>query len=120
MAQATGYPESLGDPHSTYGRIRDAYIILEEQVRGKGKRETPQVALVYEEYMEYVMAQFLLRNWEEVNASEEERLNEIVELTGKYKSFAQILGVMVYHSLLLKEQRGIVLWPLLLSRRSAC
>jgi hypothetical protein len=71
---------------------------------------------VYEEFMEYVMAQSLLRKWEEANVSEEAILNEIVELTGKYDSFVQILGVVVYLSLLLKEQRDLALWPLLLSK----
>jgi hypothetical protein len=122
MAQAIGHPEPLGNPRSTYGRIRDEYIILEEQVRGKGKRQTRQVAFVYEEFMEYVMAQSLLRKWEEAHVDEEELLNEIVELTGKYDSFAQILGVMVYLNLLLKdsqllkEQHGLTLWRRLLSK----
>ncbi len=116
MSEVTGYPERHGDPRSVYGRIRDEFIILEEQERGTGRRTSRQVAFVYEEFMEYVMARSLLRDWDRAQLSEEAILAEIEKLTGQYKSFAQILGVMVYLGVMLKEQRDLDLWPLLVHK----
>ena len=116
ISQATGREEQCDDPRSVYGRIRDEFIILEEKERGKGQRKILQVAFVYEEFMEYVMACSLLRDWDRANLDEAAILAEIETLTGKYKSFAQILGVMVYLALMLREERDLALWSLLLNK----
>jgi hypothetical protein len=100
MPQATGREEQYEDPRSVYGRIRDEFIILEEKERGKGHRRVFQVAFVYEEFMEYVMARSLLRDWDRAILDETAILAEIEALTGRYESFAQILGVVVYLALM--------------------
>ncbi len=116
MPKATGLSERRGDPHSVYGRIRDEFIILEERERGQGRRKAVQVAFVYEEFMEYMMARSLVHSWNAAELGQEAIFFEIEELTGKYDSFAQILGIMVYLSLMLKEQHGLVLWSLLMTK----
>ena len=116
MSQATGREEQYDDPRSVYGRIRDEFIILEEKERGRGRRRVLQVAFVYEEFMEYVMARSLVRDWDSIGLDEAAILTEIEALTGKYKSFAQIIGVMVYLALMLKDERDLELWPLLLNK----
>jgi len=104
------------DQLSMYGRIRDEFIIVEEKERGRGRRKILQVAFVYEEFMEYVMARSLMLDWDQANLDEEAILAKIEALTGKYESFAQIVGVMVYLALILKEERDLALWSLLLNR----
>jgi HEAT repeat protein len=116
MTQATKRTERYDDPRSVYGRIRDEFIILEEKERVKGRCEELQVAFVYEEFMEYVMARSLMRDWDRAGLDEAAILTEIEALTGKYASFAQILGVMVYLALMLKEERDLALWSLLLNK----
>lgn len=116
MAQATQRTERYDDPNSVYGRICDEFIILEENERGRGRRKVRQVAFVYEEFMEYVMASSLMRDWDAAGLDEAAILTEIEALTGKYASFAQILGVMVYLALMLKEEWDLALWSLLLNK----
>jgi len=116
MSRATQRTERYDDPRSVYGRIRDEFIILEEKERGKGRRKKCQVAFVYEEFMEYVMARSLMRDWDQAGLYKATILSKIETLTGKYESFAQILGVMVYLALMLKEERGLALWSLLLNK----
>ena len=116
IGQAGGREEQPGDRRSYYGRIRDEFIILEEVERGEGRQRACQVAFVYEEFMEYAMARSLIRDWERANLDERAILAAIEALTGKYGSFAQILGVIVYLGLMLKEQRGLALWSLLLNK----
>ena len=116
MVQATQRTEQYDDPRSVYGRIQDEFIILEEKEHGTGQSKEIQVAFVYEEFMEYVMARALIYKWDQAGLDESAILNEIEALTGKYESFAQILGVMVYLALMLKKQRNLALWPLLLSQ----
>jgi HEAT repeat protein len=116
MSRATRRKERYDDPRSVYGRIRDEYIVLEEKGRGGGQRKILQVAFVYEEFMEYVMARSLIRDWDRKNLGERAILNRIKALTDKYESFAQILGVMVYLALMLKEERDLALWSLLLNK----
>lgn len=116
MSRATQRMERYDDPRSVYGRIRDEFIILEEKERGKGQRKESRVAFVYEEFMEYVMARSLMRDWDQAGLDKAAILSEIETLTGKYKSFAQILGVMVYLALMLKEERDLALWSLLLDK----
>jgi len=116
MARATGVDEQYDDPRSVYGRIRDEFIILEEKARGRGRRKELRVAFVYEEFMEYVMARSLMWDWDRAELDEARILIEIERLTDRYESFAQILGVMVYLALMLKEERDVELWSLLLSK----
>jgi HEAT repeat protein len=116
ISRATGREERQGDPHTFYGRIRDEYIILEDKERGKAEHKTPQVAFVYEEFMEYVMARSLTRDWDRSGLDKAAILTEIEKLTAKYDEFAQILGVMVYLALMLREKRGLELWSLLLNK----
>jgi HEAT repeat protein len=116
MSRATQRTERYDDPRSIYGRIRDEFIILEEKERGRGRCKRRQIAFVYEEFMEYVMARSLMRDWDRAGLDEAAILGEIERLTGKYESFAQILGVMVYLALMLKEERDLALWSLLLNK----
>lgn len=116
LARATGLTEESGDLRSAYGRIRDEFIILEEIERGEGRCRALQVAFVYEEFMEYVMARSLIRAWDYAGLDQAGILAEIESLANKYESFAQILGVMVYLSLMLKASRGLALWSLLLDK----
>lgn len=116
IGKASGKIEQPGDRRSIYGRIRDEFIILEEVERGEGQYQACQVAFVYEEFMEYAMARSLIRHWDRDGLDDNAALAEIETLTAKYGSFAQILGVMVYLSLMFKEQRGLALWPLLLNK----
>ena len=116
IAEATHVEEVYSDPRSIYGRIRDEFIILEEKERGAGRRKTPQIAFVYEEFMEYVMARSLTRDWARDGLDEPGILAAVDDLTEKYDEFAQILGVMVYLALMLKDERDLALWSLLLER----
>jgi HEAT repeat protein len=116
MPKATCLSERRGDPSTVYGRIRDEFIILEERERGQGRRKMVQVAFVYEEFMEYTMALSLLRDWEAANLDERAILAAIDALAAQYTSFAQVLGVMVYVGLMLREERGITLWSALMKR----
>lgn len=116
MPKATGLTERRGDPRTVYGRIRDEFIILEERERGQGRRKAVQVAFVYEEFMEYTMARSLIRDWDAAKLDEQGVLAAIDTLTAQYESFAQVLGIMVYVGLMLRDQRGLALWSALLSR----
>ncbi len=116
VGQAGGRREQRGDRYSYYGRIRDEFIIWQEKDPGEGRQGPPQVAFVYEEFMEYAMARSLIRDWDRDRLDEGAILAEIETLTDKYGAFPQILGVIVYLSLMLKEQRGLALWPLLLNK----
>jgi formylglycine-generating enzyme required for sulfatase activity len=115
MTRATQRKEQYDDPHSVYGRIRDEFIILEEKEVEEGGRNL-QAAFVYEEFMEYVMARSLIESWEAEELGNDGIFDEIEKLTEKYTEFAQILGVMVYLALMLKDQRDLELWSLLLDK----
>lgn len=116
ISKATARGEHYDDPLSYYGRIRDEFIILEEQELGEGHRKVLQVVFVYEQFMEYTMARSLIRDWDRQDLNEAQILAEIELLTQKYDTFAQILGVVVYLALMLKEHRGLALWSLLLKQ----
>lgn len=118
IAPATQHHERYDDPRSLYGRVRDEFIILEERQQSKRRREEIQVAFVYEEFMEYVMARALIRDWDRARLDEAIILTAIKGLTKKYAEFAQILGVMVYLALMLKEEHDLALWSLLLEQGS--
>ncbi|MGK7955602.1 MAG: trypsin-like peptidase domain-containing protein [Crocosphaera sp.] len=98
---------------SPYGRILDEYIILEELSELDDQNDI-KVAFVFEEFMEYAMARSLLEKWS-VKKSDE-ILDEIIEIIHKYESFSQVLGVILYVALMLKEKRKIALWPLLIGQ----
>lgn len=98
---------------SPYGRILDEYIILEELSELYDPNDI-KVAFVFEEFMEYAMARSLLEKWSVKKT--DEILDEIIEITQKYESFSQVLGVVLYVALMLKEKRKIALWPLLIDR----
>jgi hypothetical protein len=115
ISVATQRNEKFDDPRSIYGRVRDEFIILEEKEIGKGLQKL-QVAFVYEEFMEYVMARSLINDWEQEELDKNSTLSEIEKLTKKYDDFAQILGVMVYLAIMLKEEHNLTLWSLLLSK----
>ena len=116
MMQATQLEERYNDPRSIYGRIRDEFIILEEKERSKDKHRIMQVAFVYEEFMEYVMARSLIRDWDQEGLDELGIFEVVESLTEKYYEFTQILGVVLYLALILEEERGLALWPLLLKQ----
>ena len=116
LSQVSECERYLDSQLSMYGRIRDEFIILEETTRGRGAYRMVQVAFVYEEFMEYVMARSLMRHWWQEDLDEDAILAEIEALTAKYESFAQVLGVMVYVALMLKDERDLALWSLLLDK----
>ncbi len=116
LPTASGVDEDLDDPRSLYGRIRDEFIVLEEQEHISGSIKYFQVAFVYEEFMEYVMARSLLRDWSRERYSDLQILGEINQLVEQYKEFTQLIGVLVYLSIMLKEYRHMELWSLLLSK----
>ncbi|MCP4298221.1 MAG: hypothetical protein GY786_21760, partial [Proteobacteria bacterium] len=116
LSKITDRNKSHIDPRSLYGRIRDEFIILEEKERGKGRHKFLQVAFVYEEFMEYVMARSLIVEWDKEDCDDSEILAEIEALFKKYDSFTQIFGVIVYLALILKADRNLALWSLLANR----
>lgn len=115
LLKATQREEKYDDPRSVYGRIRDEFIILEEKELGRSQQKL-LVAFVYEEFMEYVMARSLVAEWNQNDLNDTAILAEIEILTQKYTHFAQILGVVVYLALMLKETRDLTLWSLLLTK----
>lgn len=92
-----------------FHRIIDEYIILEEL--GQEANDTPEVSFVFEAYMEYCMASALHRSM--LSSTIDEITESIRELTAKYSSFVQIIGVVLFLSLFLKERRKIAIWPAL-------
>src|SRR5262249_18422640 len=104
-----------GDPRSYYGRIRDEFIILEELRLGSGRRKTRHVSFVYEEFMEYVMALTVVRDSDARGLSRQAVAMEAEGLLQRSPGFAQILGVLVYVGLMLRD-RGWALWLPLLQR----
>lgn len=116
MSQATQHSEQYNNPRSIYGRIRDEFIILEEKQYKEDLDKEDYIVFVYEEFMEYVMARSLLRDWNRDRLNEKGILSSIEELAEKYTEFAQILGVMVYLAVMLEEDRDIALWHFLLKK----
>ncbi len=113
---ATGRTEVWSDLRSMYGRIRDEYIILEDKGRGTSRYAVEQVGFVYEEFMEYVMARSLMRDWSMRQLSNSAIPAEIEHLRRRHRAFATILGVMVYLALMLKHERKVALWPMLMGK----
>jgi len=103
---------------SSYSRIRDEYIILEELYVYNKLKKIINISFVYEEFMEYVMAKSIIYNlgekYKEIN--EEIIYERINVLTDKYQNFSQILGVVIYLSLMLKEDHDISIWQLLVNK----
>jgi hypothetical protein len=97
---------------SPYGRIIDEHIVIEElEVYGYERKKL--IAFVFEEFMEYTMARGLLAKWQAFDLTEICR--QVETLTQKYQAFNQIFGVLLYSSIMLKEQRNLSLWPALIS-----
>ncbi len=94
-----------------YGRILDEHIILEE-IPQYGKNTITLVAFVFEEFMEYAMARFLVNSWRSL--PEQEIALQLVELTKKYQSFNQVFGVALYSGLMLKSEHNLSLWTALI------
>ncbi|WP_441347457.1 NACHT domain-containing protein [Shimia sp. MMG029] len=92
-----------------FHRIIDEYIILEEL--GQEANDAPEVSFVFEAYMEYCMASALHRSM--LSSTIGEITESIRILTSKYSSFVQIIGVVLFLSLFLKERRKIAIWPAL-------
>jgi len=92
-----------------FHKIIDEYIILEEL--GQEIDKASEVSFVFEAYMEYCMASALHRSM--LSLTIDEITNGIRNLTAKYNSFIQILGVVLFLSLFLKERRRIAIWPAL-------
>ncbi len=93
---------------SPYGRIIDEHIVIEElEVYGYERKKL--IAFVFEEFMEYTMARGLIAKWQILDITEICR--QVETLTGKYQEFNQIFGVLLYSSIMLKEQRNLSLWP---------
>lgn len=92
-----------------FGRILDEHIILEELSQTDQRIE---VAFVFEEFMEYTMARFLVGEWRDIDESQIAK--NIVNLSGRYDAFSQIFGVILYVGLMLKSERNIAIWPALI------
>ena len=109
LTMSSGRSSQLFTP---YGRILDEHIILEELSSLKADTETV-VAFVFEEFMEYAMARSLMDSWRALAPPEIGK--HVATLTTKYDSFGQVFGVVLYVALMLKEERGIALWPVLIA-----
>ncbi len=110
IMQSESLPSQLPAP---YGRIIDEHIVLEE-LDAWGTAETTKVAFVFEEFMEYAMARAMLAKWH--SSSIDEIYAGVVQITERYDEFSQVLGVVLYLALMLKEQRNIALWSALIDR----
>jgi nucleoside phosphorylase/HEAT repeat protein len=100
-------------PHiqTPYARILDEHIILEELSGLRAEDET-MIAFVFEEFMEYAMARSLIREWRHLQPSQ---IGErVLALTRQVDDFSQVLGVMLYAGLMLREELNVALWPVLI------
>jgi len=94
-----------------YGRILDEHIILEE-ISLLNPNCEKLVAFVFEEFMEYSMAKSLTIGWYKADITQ---ISEsVINVIEKYDSFNQVFGVILYAALMLKQERGIELWPVLI------
>ncbi|GEM_PF-2335713 len=107
--------EESSDDLSIYHRICGESIILEEKEHREEQRKEDHVVFVYEEFMEYLMARSLIRDWDREHIDEKGILSSVEALAEKYSEFIQILGVMVYLAIMLKEERNLAFWGLLLN-----
>jgi hypothetical protein len=111
-AQRLSHSEMLPSQlQAAYGRILDEHIVLEE-LDDWGTTENTLVAFVFEEFMEYAMARAMLARWRD--ASLDDILAGVVAITERYDDFSQVLGVVLYLALMLKEERDIALWSTLI------
>lgn len=94
-----------------YSRILDEHIILEELSTLDAANEK-MVAFVFEEFMEYSMARSIVRKWRGLDADQVKEA--IRKLILDFDNFSQLFGVVLYIALMLKEQRKINLWPILI------
>lgn len=116
MSHAAQSSTQCNNSHLFYVKIRGELIILEEKQHKEDQGEENCVVFVYEEFMEYVMARSLIRDWERARLNREGILSSVEKLTEKYTEFAQILGVMVYLAVMLRGDRDLALWRSLLRK----
>jgi HEAT repeat protein len=98
------------------GQARGELITLEEKERRYDQRRVILVTAISTEFLEYMMARSLVRDWDRADLNKASILAEVEMLTDKYESFAQIIGMMVYLALILDERRNLLLWSLLLEQ----
>ena len=108
ITHSEGLASQLAAP---YGRILDEHIVLEE-LDSYGTADTTLVAFVFEEFMEYAMARAMLARWR--GFSLDQISVAVVKITEQYGDFSQVLGVVLYLALMLKEERDMALWPTLI------
>jgi hypothetical protein len=96
-----------------YGRILDEHIILEE-LDARGKHRGTVVAFVFEEFMEYSIARGLSAELREDDLTTIQR--KVIKLTERFSNFSQVFGVVLYLALMLKEEKGIGLWSVLIEQ----
>jgi HEAT repeat protein len=106
------WPGSRVDP----GENRGELITWEEKERRYAQHRVIEVTAINAEFLEYLMARSLVRDWEREGLNKAGILSEIEMLTNRYESLAQIIGVMVYLALILDERRNLSLWLLLLEQ----
>lgn len=100
---------------SIYQRVRDESIILEEKSFFGGQPESRNVAFVYEEFMEYAMARSLMKYWESNGRTKSAISKDITDLSSDNNEFVQIMGVLIYLSLMIRDRYNFAIWPLLLN-----
>ncbi len=111
-------PALTGDPGldrytCTYVRLLDEDVIIEEETSAIDG--TTMVKFVYEEFMEFVIARYLMN--ELADHAEGEIVNYVAEFTASMPEFLSRMGVLVFLALMLREERGISVWPLLVRRK---
>lgn len=110
LTRSDSLPSDMPVP---YVRILDEHIVLEE-LDAWGTADTTLVAFVFEEFMEYAMARSLFAQF---GASDLEAIYaDVIAITERYDAFSQVMGVVLYLALMLKERRGVALWPALMKQ----
>lgn len=110
LTHSANLPSRLQAP---YGRILDEHIILEE-LDARGRHRGTVVAFVFEEFMEYSMARALTAEAHDDDLATIQR--KVIALTERFSDFSQVFGVVLYLALMLKEEKGIGLWSVLIEQ----
>jgi len=96
---------------STYLRLLDEDVVLEEET---GRHSAVVVRFVYEEFMEYVIARHVLEETRKLAPEEVKRF--VGEFIATVPGFLRGLGAMVFLGLMLKAERQIAIWRLLIKQ----
>jgi CheY-like chemotaxis protein len=98
--------QNLESPESTYVSILGEDILLEEQP--DAKTGLIQVVFTYDEFMEYMLAQSMLRN---VTARGQIAVEALIEeCQNGANEFHSLIGVLEYVAVILKEEWQLPIW----------